>query len=148
MKKIICASFLTPLKLSCGLKKFLLTFLIFIIYQSGFSQSLLEYKGFPVEDVGYYYLSAENNLFNDETEIYSSVKEFICDKSKYHNEIGNLSEDLKTQFEEHLGDKKHPSLTVKVHYFESLRDAKVQHRRSVNEGSVSLDYSFVYYCKE
>ena len=129
-------------------------FLSFVFFVLLFSQNihsqdfskLLGYKGFPISEVSHYYLSSKSVLDN-ESPIYSSVKVLNCDKSKYLGEIKNLSSDLESQFDDHLGNRKRSSPT-QVHYFKNLRDAQISHRRATNNDRTIVDDSFVYYCKE
>lgn len=133
-----------------------LTFAIIIILFSHnmFSQELgnpptLSYKGFPIEELEYYYMSSEPYFSSGKSaSIYSSVKQFTCDKSKYLGSIRNLSDDLKSQFDDHIGDRKLRGFTTSVHYFKSARDANISHRKIVNSGNVELDYMFKYYCQD
>lgn len=126
-----------------------LLFILFIFFSSQnlFAQdsgSFLSNLDYPIEDVKYYYLSSDN-ILKDKPAIYTNVKKFVCDKSEYFS-IGELSADLKNQFEDHLGDKKR--ISTKLFYYSSKREAQISHRRKINSGQTILDYSFKYYCME
>ncbi|MCL6220964.1 hypothetical protein [Zunongwangia pacifica] len=70
------------------MKKIITITAILFVCKFTIAQSIFDYKGFPLDEVKYYYLSAENKtLLTNETEIFSDVKQFTCDISYYEDHI-------------------------------------------------------------
>ena len=128
------------------MKKFLLIALFFVSQHFCFAQDSYE-SSISLDEVQYYYLEAFH-FSGSGTKYYSEVKLFDCDKSKYLGKISNLKLDLESQFKDHLGDKENGLPSVSVKFFNSLRKAKISHRKEINRGKTKVEFSFQYYCKE